>query len=220
MTTHEQLGVMILGAGASVRMGTPKLLLPWGDTTVLGHLVQTWRELQVRQIAVIVAMRDSPLDSELDRLGIPRERRVRNPDPACGMFGSIVCGASWSGWEPPVSHVALSLGDQPLVQKGTLLRLMEFSRENPASICQPTRKGRPRHPVIFPAREWSQLRESGVPTLRHFLESRTELRRFLECEDSGLDMDLDSPSDYGRALAIMLGGQDRASERSCHCRRE
>ena len=37
---NQPLGVIILGAGASSRMGRPKLLLPWGDTSVIGHLIR------------------------------------------------------------------------------------------------------------------------------------------------------------------------------------
>jgi len=33
------VGVVILAAGRSARMGRPKLLLPWGGTSVLGHLL-------------------------------------------------------------------------------------------------------------------------------------------------------------------------------------
>ena len=39
------IGVIILGAGASSRMGRPKLLLPWGDTSVIGHLIRQWQAL-------------------------------------------------------------------------------------------------------------------------------------------------------------------------------
>ena len=38
-----KLGVIILAAGASERMGRPKLLLPWGKSTVLAHLLAQWR---------------------------------------------------------------------------------------------------------------------------------------------------------------------------------
>ena len=31
---------IILAAGRSRRMGQPKMLLPWGETTVLGHVIQ------------------------------------------------------------------------------------------------------------------------------------------------------------------------------------
>ena len=48
-------GAVILAAGSSSRMGRPKLLLPWGATSVLGHQIQTWRSLSVGQIATVVA---------------------------------------------------------------------------------------------------------------------------------------------------------------------
>ena len=44
-------GVIILGAGASSRMGRPKLLLPWRGTTVIGHIIYQWRELGAAQIS-------------------------------------------------------------------------------------------------------------------------------------------------------------------------
>ena len=39
------VGVVILAAGRSARMGRPKLLLPWGETSVLGHLIKQWQAL-------------------------------------------------------------------------------------------------------------------------------------------------------------------------------
>jgi molybdenum cofactor cytidylyltransferase len=42
------VGVVILAAGRSRRMGRPKMLLPWGQTTVLGHLIRQWQELEAR----------------------------------------------------------------------------------------------------------------------------------------------------------------------------
>jgi len=38
-----RIGVVILAAGASSRMGQPKLLLPWNDTSVLGDLLNQWK---------------------------------------------------------------------------------------------------------------------------------------------------------------------------------
>ena len=41
---HPRFGVVILAAGASSRMGKPKLVLPWGKTSVLGHLIEQWKQ--------------------------------------------------------------------------------------------------------------------------------------------------------------------------------
>ena len=48
-----KLGVVILAAGASSRMGRPKLLLPWSGTTVIGHLLNQWRALGASPITKI-----------------------------------------------------------------------------------------------------------------------------------------------------------------------
>lgn len=209
MLSKWQPGVVILAAGASARMGRPKLLLPWGGTTVLGRLVGTWRESGVEQLAVVMAEAGSPLEAELDRLGIPRAWRIANPDPSRGMFSSIQCAAAWAGWERPVSHVALTLGDQPLVRRETLTGLLAFSREFPGAICQPARGGRPRHPVIFPTHDWAELKASEDESLRQFLEARGSRRLLFECDDPGLDLDLDEPTDYQRALEEWgRGGKD------------
>ena len=54
--TTAAIGVVILGAGASSRMGRPKLLLPWRDTTVIGAILRQWRELGAAQIAVVLRL--------------------------------------------------------------------------------------------------------------------------------------------------------------------
>src|ERR1700690_4241261 len=97
------LGVVILGAGASSRMGTPKLLLPWGGTTVIGHLLREWRELGAAQIGIVRGGQDPPLTAELDRLGFPLADRIENPQPERGMFSSILCATNWPGWKHEIA---------------------------------------------------------------------------------------------------------------------
>src|ERR1035441_7009851 len=75
------VAAVILGAGRFARMGQPKLLLPWGGTTVLGHLIEQWRALGAKQIAVVRAPSDLAVRTELDRLGLPDANRICNPAP-------------------------------------------------------------------------------------------------------------------------------------------
>ena len=139
-------GVVLLAAGASRRMGQPKLLLPWGATSVLGHLVQLWRALGAAQIAVVRPPRTGALELELDRLGFPAANRISNPAPDRGMFSSIQCAAGWPGWQARLTHWAIVLGDQPHVRQETLQQLLDFSAAHPAQVCQPARLGHGRHP--------------------------------------------------------------------------
>ena len=110
------VGVVILAAGRSRRMGRPKLLLPWAKTTVLGHLLGQWQTFGAKQVAVVCAVGDQAIQGELDRLGFPAANRIFNPAPDRGMFSSVQCAAQWAGWQQGLTHWAIVLGDQPLVR--------------------------------------------------------------------------------------------------------
>jgi molybdenum cofactor cytidylyltransferase len=197
-TISGQLGVVILGAGASSRMGRPKLLLPWRGSTVIGHLLAQWRELGAAQIAVVLRADDHALAAELDRLHFPRASCIENPLPERGMFSSIVCAANWTGWRDEISSWVLVLGDQPHLQAETLRRLVEFSAQNKEAICQPVFGGKTRHPVILPRPSFMALKNSVAATLKDFLNLALSPRVQCPVADPGLSLDMDTPEDYKR----------------------
>ena len=47
------ISALILAAGKSTRMGRPKMALPWGDTTVLGHVINVFRAAEVEDVLVV-----------------------------------------------------------------------------------------------------------------------------------------------------------------------
>ena len=198
------LGVIILAAGASARMGRPKLLLPWGATTVLGHVIELWITLHADQITVAQASIDLGISSELDRLGLPPENRILNANPAEGMFSSILCAAGWDGWKPVLTHLAIVLGDQPHLRSDFLRSLLDFTRANPERIVQPSCGGRPRHPVLLPRSEFQALGAAKEPTLKSFLQNRSDTVLLLPSNDPGLDFDIDTPEDYESARKKFL----------------
>jgi molybdenum cofactor cytidylyltransferase len=189
-----QFAVVILAAGASSRMGQPKLLLPWKNGTVLAHLLQLWTDLEAAQIAVVIAP-NSPLDAHVGEAD-----EIVNPRPELGMFSSVQSAASWGGWKEALTHFAVTLGDQPHVGIDTLRHVMDYARENPEYICQPARKGRGRHPVVLPRDIFRKIANSDQPNLKSFLQNRQSERRMFEMDDAALDLDIDTPEDYERAL--------------------
>ena len=193
--------VVILGAGRSTRMGRPKLLLPWGHTSVLGHLLGQWRALRAAQIAVVCAPGNRAIQDELDRVAFQTKNRIYNPTPEHGMYSSIQCAARWPGWQPGLTHWAIVLGDQPHLQRQTLRRVRDFTARHPARVCQPARQGHGRHPVLLPKAVFRQLAGSRAATLRAFLAARARRIALCELDDPGLDLDIDRPEDYENALA-------------------
>ncbi|PYJ61190.1 MAG: hypothetical protein DME24_07125 [Verrucomicrobia bacterium] len=197
-------GVIILAAGASSRMGKPKLLLPWGKTSVLGHLVTQWQAAGARQIAVVHAVGDQTTSGELDRLGFPACNRITNLKPERGMFSSIQCAASWGDWNPALTHWVIVLGDQPHLRLETLRTLLGLAAAHPEKICQPGWRGRPRHPVVLPKAIFEQLKDSREETLKQFLQNNASAVALREMDDPGLDFDMDTPADYEKALQLSM----------------
>jgi len=197
-------GVIILAAGASSRMGKPKLLLPWGDTSVLGYLIGQWEALAAKQIAVVHGTDDKAIGSELDRLGFPAVNRILNAKPERGMFSSVQCAASWGDWNPALTHWVIVLGDQPHLRLETLRTLLGLAAAHPEKICQPGWRGRPRHPVVLPKAIFEQLKDSREETLKQFLQNNASAVALREMDDPGLDFDMDTPADYEKALQLSM----------------
>jgi molybdenum cofactor cytidylyltransferase len=196
------VGVVILGAGRSTRMGRPKLLLPWGKTSVLGHLIAQWHALGPKQIAVVCASSDQAIQAELDHLGFPAQPRLINPAPERGMFSSIQCAAQWTGWQPTLTHWALVLGDQPHLQPQTLRQVLDFAAAHRTRICQPARHGHARHPVLLPRTIFRRLAHSTAASLKEFLAAPSQDAALCEVEDPGIELDIDYPEDYRKALKL------------------
>lgn len=202
MTNDFQFAVVILAAGASSRMGCPKMLLPWGDTTVIGHLIAQWREIGATQIGPVCAEENRAIDQELNRMGFPRDQRILNPEPARGMFSSIQCAARWPNWNARLTHWAIALGDQPHLAVETLRSATAFAAQHPRNICQPARHGHPRHPIFLPKSIFQELASTESNTMKEFLQAHAAQVNLLEVNDAGLDIDLDTPADYVRAIKL------------------
>jgi molybdenum cofactor cytidylyltransferase len=177
-------------------MGRPKMLLSWGGSTVIGHLIAQWRGLAAAQIAIVLRPDDAALACELDRLNFSQEDRIPNPRPERGMFSSILCAANGSGWRGGLSHWAIALGDQPHLRPETLRRLLAVSAANPEAVCQPSFGGHPAHPVILPRPVFVRLKESRAETFKEFLKLAGASSVQMAMDDPGLALDLDTPEDY------------------------
>jgi molybdenum cofactor cytidylyltransferase len=197
-----RFGVAILAAGVSSRMGRPKLLLPWGEKTILAHLIQQWTALGSSQIGVVI----EPKSALIPHLA--NVDQIANPEPHRGMFSSVQCAAMWESWKKEITHFVITLGDQPQVESGTLKVIMNFVTANPEHICQLSRNGRPRHPVVLPRKYFLELGTAKESNLKEFLRARESQRRLLESADDALDVDIDTPEDYQRALNKRHGDSD------------
>ncbi len=185
-------------------MGQPKLLLPFGDTTVIGRLISILKSANVTDICVLVRPDDEPLAEEVQCSGATA---IQPTEPPAEMRVSVehLLTAIRQKYSPtPHDGWLLIPGDHPLLTTHTLSALVTAWQSRPTAITLPTADGRRGHPTIFPwalAARVAQLPiEVGV---NHLLKDRMTEIQEVAVQDPTIHLDLDTPVDYQRALDIL-----------------
>lgn len=183
---------LILAAGQSKRMGEPKMLLPWGETTVLEKVIATFESGGVDDILVITGG-----DREkVEALVGDSDQTVFNPDYIEGeMLSSVQAGLA--GLKPGVEAVLIGLGDQPQVQERSVRLVMEEYRKSDASVVVPSYQMRRGHPWLVAHAHWDEILGMRSPaSMRDFLNSHADEIRYIEINNDSILKDLDTPEDY------------------------
>lgn len=176
-------------------MGRPKPLLPFGDRTAIELVVATLATAGLTEIIIVLG----PTGTEVARVlaGSPVEV-VWNSAQGSDMAASLRLGLTRLA--PEATGVLVFLADYPLVGTAAVRTLLEGHRAEPSAILLPSHNDRSGHPVLLPlpvARELEVL-----PTLRDVIRRDPGRVRRLAVSDPAIAMDIDTPEDYQRALAI------------------
>jgi molybdenum cofactor cytidylyltransferase len=184
---------VVPAAGASRRMGRPKLLLPWGDGTVLEATLAALVGGGVER-AVVVRAPSGPLAAWQP----PGAVTVAvNPRPGDGMLSTIRAGLDSllaAGVLP--NPLVVCPGDLPALATGTVAALLAAYRSEPRLLV-PTCQGRRGHPLLVPPRWQASILELALPGgLRDILRLAGEEVAYLEVVDAGAVDDVDTPEAY------------------------
>ncbi len=117
-----EVGLILLAAGASRRMGQAKQLLRFGGATLLRHACQVALATAARPVIVVLGADHARCETEIADLPV---ERVLNPQWEQGMSGSLRAGlARLSDLAPAAAGVVVMLADQPAVQPGDVAALL------------------------------------------------------------------------------------------------
>lgn len=140
-------GIVILAAGASTRMGTPKQLLSYREHSLLHHVVKTALASICRPIVIVLGAHTEQIRPEVNQLPV---QVVENPHWAEGMSASIQAGIQALTTMPnPVEAAVLALCDQPFVSAQTINQLVEVYRATAQPIVASEYAGTLGVPALF-----------------------------------------------------------------------
>jgi len=185
---------IILAAGASSRMGTPKALLEYRGETFVGRLV---RVLQTQCNPVIVVL---GFHAHAVRQGIPPKAHVVvNPDPSRGQLSSLQTALRTLPAE--ASGFAFIPVDSPAVGEDTVAKLARALEKREAStlFVIPRQNGKRGHPV-FATRGAAAEFLALPPTAeaREVVHAHVDRTHYVDVDDAGIFADVDDPEAYRR----------------------
>ncbi len=191
---------IILVAGQSKRMGKPKMLLPWGETTVLGKVIETLQRAEIKDFLVITGGARTEVERIVTQYGV---RSIFNEEYATNeMLGSIQCGLRFlmsplSSGEGQGEGALICLGDQPQVQERSVRLVRETFQKTKSNLVVPSYQMRRGHPWLVARPLWDEILAMKFPqSPRDFLNAHAKDIEYVTVETPTVIEDLDTPNDY------------------------
>jgi molybdenum cofactor cytidylyltransferase len=201
------ISAIILAAGQSKRMGQPKMLLPWGNVTVIEHVISVFEGAGVEDILVITGGASEQVTRVIQNIPDHNKIHVVNNEDyeRSEMLTSIQCGlrillqdvaAKDSGMKPEAAAL-IGLGDQPQVRTGSVRKVMEAFVETQSPIVVPSYQMRRGHPWLVAQSLWHELLAlSPNQSPRDFLNAHASQIQYVNVDTPSILADLDTPEDY------------------------
>jgi CTP:molybdopterin cytidylyltransferase MocA len=191
---------LIPAAGTSSRMGRPKLALPLGDGTVLGHVIEALRQAEIEHILVVVGPHVPELVPLAEAAGATVLLLAAQ---TADMRTSVEQGLNWleARFRPSDNERwLLAPADHPVLQPRIVRQLLRAQEENPhCSIVVPAFQGRRGHPTLLRWKHVAGIRKLPADQgLNTYLREHADATLEVEGNSPSILWDLDTPEDYER----------------------
>ena len=187
---------VLLAAGESRRMGRLKALLPFGEHTVIEHVLQPLLQAELAEVAVVLGHRAAEIATVLQRWPV---RLLHNPQYQHGMTTSVQ--AALRALQPVPDAYMLALVDQPHVPLHLVQQLLATFSATRKGLVIPTYAGKRGHPIILASTYRAEILALG-PEHGLNVVTRGHAEDTLEVPVSYEDIlqDMDYPDEYEAAL--------------------
>jgi molybdenum cofactor cytidylyltransferase len=184
---------LILAAGASTRMGSPKALLRIGDRTFLQHIFDTLQSASVPDVMVVLG---SDSDAIRKTMGWFRGTILINDRWQEGQLSSLRTGLDGIS-SPRTDGVIICPVDHPLFSGALMVEMLEAFHRSGKPIILPVHNGRNGHPVIVHRSLFDELRSAppGVGARAVVQRHRNEVFP-VSTRERGVVTNIDTIQDY------------------------
>lgn len=186
------VAALILAAGSSSRLGSPKQLLPWGGDTLLGHVIKRTRAFGVDEVWVVIGY---DAETMLNEVEFGDAVVVVNDDYEEGLASSLRVGLDALLRESRADTVLIVMGDQPEVRADVVAELLAVSRSEKRPAVVPKYRYSWSNPAVVDRSLWERMMSlEGDAGAQRLLKAHPEWVREVWFEHLP-PRDVDTPQD-------------------------
>lgn len=185
----ERIGAVIVAAGLSSRMEAFKPLLPFEESTISMHIVETLKKSGADPILVVTGYRAEELEAHLAATGAHFLRNERYRETQ--MFDSVKLGIEAIAGQ--CDRIILMPVDTPAITLKTIKRALAVD----ADMVRTFYGGEPGHPIILKSAVAMELCSyQGERGLRGAMEHSPRSITNVNVRDKGVNWDVDTREQY------------------------
>lgn len=190
-----KIGAIILAAGASKRMGAPKLFLPIHQKPLFMHCLEVALANTLTPVLLIAGAHAEDFRKRTKELDV---QVLYNAQYTEGMSTSLKLGMEAMGRE--IEATMIFLADQPFVPSIVIQSLMEqyrLGRERGILIVRPSYDGVPGHPIIVDAQLFPKFHSlKGDTGGKEIIKEHQHLMVVIPFPNTIWGADIDTQEDY------------------------
>ncbi|MGD0582737.1 MAG: nucleotidyltransferase family protein [Bacteroidales bacterium] len=198
MAVFSEIWAVVLAAGESSRMKTPKLILPFRGRTIIENVILNILDSDVKNVIVVTGAWEKEVIAAISDLPV---KTCTNVNYRSGMLSSVICGLN--SLPPGTAAAIVFQGDQPEIAAEVIDLLTATWRKERKGIIVPIHNGKRGHPLLISEKYFSEVALLDAGTgLRGLLSECSHDILEVEVENRMILRDIDTNEDYLESINI------------------
>jgi molybdenum cofactor cytidylyltransferase len=183
---------IVLAAGESRRMGSPKMILPYEGMTIIEKVLEHVLASDVEKVVTVLG---SHKEEVLEVIGKLPVLHCYNSNYKNGMLSSVKCGFEYLPGD--FTAALVFLGDQPMAETSVINKMINVYKESGKGILVPVFENKRGHPLMADKKYRDEIMHLDEPDgLRGLLRNHPDDLLEVNTENPSVLKDIDTEDEY------------------------
>ena len=187
-----EIWAIVLAAGESRRMGSPKMILPYEGMTIIEKVLENVLASDVEKVVIVLGSHREEIMKVIKRFQV---QHCYNSNFKDGMLSSVKCGFEFLPSDFRAAMVFL--GDQPMVETSVINQMINAYQESGKGILVPVFENKGGHPLMVDKKYFDEIINFDDPEgLKGLLRKHPDDLLEVTAETPSVLSDIDTREDY------------------------